>query len=308
MAIYRSVADFIGNTPLLLAENFKTALHLKADILAKPEYLNPTGSVKDRVAKEIIEDAEEKGLLQPGAVIIEPTSGNTGIGLAALAAAKGYKALIVMPENMSIERRNIIKAYGAEIVLTPAAEGMQGAIDKAEQLKQENPGSIIAGQFVNPANPAAHHKTTGPEIWKDSAGKVDIFVSGVGTGGTLSGTGAYLKEKNKNIQVIAVEPETSPVLSKGYGGAHAIQGIGAGFVPETLDTGVYDAVITVSDTDAVSYAKCFIESEGIPVGISSGAALCAAAKLAAKEENKGKRIVVILPDSADRYYSTPLFG
>lgn len=307
MAIYRSAAQMIGETPLLLTEKFKAALDLKADILAKMEYLNPTGSVKDRVAKEIIEDAEKKGLLHPGGVIIEPTSGNTGIGLASLAAAKGYKAVIVMPESMSIERRNIIKAYGAEIVLTPATSGMQGAIEKAEQLKKEIPGAIIAGQFVNPANPAAHRKTTGPEIWRDTQGAVDILIAGVGTGGTLSGTGAYLKEKKKDIQIIAVEPETSPVLSQGHGGTHGIQGIGAGFVPETLDTAIYDAVVTVSDADALAYAKRFAASEGILVGISSGAALCAAAKKGALEENEGKRIVVILPDSADRYYSTPLF-
>ncbi|MBR2589623.1 MAG: cysteine synthase A [Clostridia bacterium] len=308
MAVYRSAAQMIGETPLLLAEKFKAASDIKAHILAKMEYLNPTGSVKDRVAKEIIEDAEKRGILLPGGVIIEPTSGNTGIGLASLAAAKGYKAVIVMPDSMSIERRNLIKAYGADIVLTPAAAGMQGAIEKAEQLKKEIPGAIIAGQFVNPSNPAAHRKTTGPEIWRDTQGAVDIFIAGVGTGGTLSGTGAYLREKKKDIQIIAVEPETSPVLSQGHGGAHGIQGIGAGFVPETLDTAIYDAVVTVSDADALAYAKRFAASEGLLVGISSGAALCAAAKIGAREENKDKRIVVILPDSADRYYSTPLFG
>ncbi len=308
MALYHSAAELIGHTPLLQAAQFQNALGLKANIFAKLEYVNPTGSVKDRVAKEIIEDAERSGKLQPGAVIIEPTSGNTGIGLASLAAARGYKAVIVMPESMSIERRNIIKAYGAEIVLTPAALGMQGAIDKAEQIQKQTPGAIIAGQFVNPANPTAHKKTTGPEIWNDLEGKVDIFVAGVGTGGTLTGTGEYLKEKNPAVQVIAVEPATSPVLSEGHGGAHGIQGIGAGFIPQTLNTAVYDEVVTVSDADAFRFAKQFAASEGLLVGISAGAALCAAVRLAAREENQGKNIAVILPDSADRYYSTALFG
>ena len=308
MALYHSAAELIGHTPLLQAAQFQKKLNLKANIFAKLEYLNPTGSVKDRVAREIIEDAERSGKLQPGAVIIEPTSGNTGIGLASIAAARGYQAVIVMPESMSVERRNIIKAYGAEIILTPAALGMQGAIDKAEQIQKETPGAIIAGQFVNPANPAAHKKTVGPEIWNDLEGQVDIFVAGVGTGGTLSGTGAYLKEKNAAVKVIAVEPETSPVLSEGHGGAHGIQGIGAGFIPQTLDTAVYDEVMTVSDADAFRYAKSFAASEGLLVGISAGAALSAAVTLAAREENEGKNIVVILPDSADRYYSTALFG
>ena len=308
MALYHSATALIGQTPLLQAAQFQKKLNLKANIFAKLEYLNPTGSVKDRVAREIIEDAERSGKLQPGAVIIEPTSGNTGIGLASIAAARGYQAVIVMPESMSVERRNIIKAYGAEIILTPAALGMQGAIDKAEQIQKETPGAIIAGQFVNPANPAAHKKTTGPEIWNDLEGQVDIFVAGVGTGGTLSGTGAYLKEKNAAVKVIAVEPETSPVLSEGHGGVHGIQGIGAGFIPQTLDTAVYDEVMTVSDADAFRYAKSFAASEGLLVGISAGAALSAAVTLAAREENEGKNIVVILPDSADRYYSTALFG
>lgn len=308
MALYHSATALIGQTPLLQAAQFQKKLNLKANIFAKLEYLNPTGSVKDRVAREIIEDAERSGKLQPGAVIIEPTSGNTGIGLASIAAARGYQAVIVMPESMSVERRNIIKAYGAEIILTPAALGMQGAIDKAEQIQKETPGAIIAGQFVNPANPAAHKKTTGPEIWNDLEGQVDIFVAGVGTGGTLSGTGAYLKEKNAVVKVIAVEPETSPVLSKGHGGAHGIQGIGAGFIPQTLDTTVYDEVMSVSDADAFRYAKSFAASEGLLVGISAGAALSAAVTLAVREENEGKNIVVILPDSADRYYSTALFG
>ena len=308
MALYHSATALIGQTPLLQAAQFQKKLNLKANIFAKLEYLNPTGSVKDRVAREIIEDAERSGKLQPGAVIIEPTSGNTGIGLASIAAARGYQAVIVMPESMSVERRNIIKAYGAEIILTPAALGMQGAIDKAEQIQKETPGAIIAGQFVNPANPAAHKKTTGPEIWNDLEGQVDIFVAGVGTGGTLSGTGAYLKEKNAAVKVIAVEPETSPVLSEGHGGVHGIQGIGAGFIPQTLDTTVYDEVMTVSDADAFRYAKSFAASEGLLVGISAGAALSAAVTLAAREENEGKNIVVILPDSADRYYSTALFG
>ena len=308
MALYHSATALIGETPLLQAAQFQKKLNLKANIFAKLEYLNPTGSVKDRVAREIIEDAERSGKLQPGAVIIEPTSGNTGIGLASIAAARGYQAVIVMPESMSIERRNLIKAYGAEIVLTPAALGMQGAIDKAEQIQKETPGAIIAGQFVNPANPAAHKKTTGPEIWNDLEGQVDIFIAGVGTGGTLSGTGAYLKDKNAAVKVIAVEPATSPVLSEGHGGAHGIQGIGAGFIPQTLDTAVYDEVMTVSDADAFRYAKSFAASEGLLVGISAGAALSAAVTLAAREENEGKNIVVILPDSADRYYSTEIFS
>lgn len=307
MALYHTAAELIGGTPLLKSERFQQQLNVKADIYAKLEYFNPTGSVKDRVAKEIIEDAEASGLLQPGAVIIEPTSGNTGIGIASLAAAKGYRAVIVMPESMSIERRNLIKAYGAQIVLTPAQKGMAGAIEKAEEIKKETPGAIIAGQFVNPANPAAHQKTTGPEIWRDMQGAIDIFVAGVGTGGTLSGAGAYIKAQNPNIHIIAVEPQKSPVLSEGRGGKHGIQGIGAGFVPQTLDTAVYDEVITVSDEEAVEYAKQFARCEGLLVGISAGAALCAAVKTARREENVGKRIVVILPDSADRYYSTALF-
>lgn len=305
--IYGSVAELIGNTPLVELKHIEKKYKLEATILAKLEYLNPAGSVKDRIAKEMIEDAESKGLLKAGSTIIEPTSGNTGIGLAAIAAAKGYRLIIVLPETMSVERRNIIKAYGAEIVLTDGSKGMPGAIAKAEQLAKEIPDSFIAGQFVNPANPAAHRKTTGPEIWNDTDGKVDAFVAGVGTGGTVTGVGEYLKEKNPDINIYAVEPETSPVLSEGKSGAHKIQGIGAGFVPDILNTKIYDEVIKVSNEDAFALGKEIARTEGVQVGISSGAALFAAIEWAKKPENKGKTIVALLPDSGDRYYSTALF-
>ena len=306
--IYGSVAELIGNTPLVELKHIEKKYKLEATILAKLEYLNPAGSVKDRIAKEMIEDAESKGLLKAGSTIIEPTSGNTGIGLAAIAAAKGYRLIIVLPETMSIERRNIIKAYGAEIVLTDGSKGMPGAIAKAEELAKEIPDSFIAGQFVNPANPAAHRKTTGPEIWNDTDGNVDAFVAGVGTGGTVTGVGEYLKEKNPDINIYAVEPETSPVLSEGKSGAHKIQGIGAGFVPDILNTKIYDEVIKVSNEDAFALGKEIARTEGVQVGISSGAALFAAIEWAKKPENKGKTIVALLPDSGDRYYSTPLFA
>ena len=305
--IYGSVAELIGNTPLVELKHIEKKYKLEATILAKLEYLNPAGSVKDRIAKEMIEDAESKGLLKAGSTIIEPTSGNTGIGLAAIAAAKGYRLIIVLPETMSVERRNIIKAYGAEIVLTDGSKGMPGAIAKAEELAKEIPDSFIAGQFVNPANPAAHRKTTGPEIWNDTDGKVDAFVAGVGTGGTVTGVGEYLKEKNPDINIYAVEPETSPVLSEGKSGAHKIQGIGAGFVPDILNTKIYDEVINVSNEDAFALGKEIARTEGVQVGISSGAALFAAIEWAKKPENKGKTIVALLPDSGDRYYSTALF-
>lgn len=305
--IYGSVAELIGNTPLVELKHIEKKYKLEATILAKLEYLNPAGSVKDRIAKEMIEDAESKGLLKAGSTIIEPTSGNTGIGLAAIAAAKGYRLIIVLPETMSVERRNIIKAYGAEIVLTDGSKGMPGAIAKAEELAKEIPDSFIAGQFVNPANPAAHRKTTGPEIWNDTDGKVDAFVAGVGTGGTVTGVGEYLKEKNPDINIYAVEPETSPVLSEGKSGAHKIQGIGAGFVPDILNTKIYDEVIKVSNEDAFALGKEIARTEGVQVGISSGAALFAAIEWAKKSENKGKTIVALLPDSGDRYYSTALF-
>lgn len=305
--IYGSVAELIGNTPLVELKHIEKKYKLEATILAKLEYLNPAGSVKDRIAKEMIEDAESKGLLKAGSTIIEPTSGNTGIGLAAIAAAKGYRLIIVLPETMSVERRNIIKAYGAEIVLTGGSKGMPGAIAKAEELAKEIPDSFIAGQFVNPANPAAHRKTTGPEIWNDTDGKVDAFVAGVGTGGTVTGVGEYLKEKNPDINIYAVEPETSPVLSEGKSGAHKIQGIGAGFVPDILNTKIYDEVIKVSNEDAFALGKEIARTEGVQVGISSGAALFAAIEWAKKPENKGKTIVALLPDSGDRYYSTALF-
>ncbi len=305
--IYGSVAELIGNTPLVELKHIEKKYKLEATILAKLEYLNPAGSVKDRIAKEMIEDAESKGLLKEGSTIIEPTSGNTGIGLAAIAAAKGYRLIIVLPETMSVERRNIIKAYGAEIVLTDGSKGMPGAIAKAEELAKEIPDSFIAGQFVNPANPAAHRKTTGPEIWNDTDGKVDAFVAGVGTGGTVTGVGEYLKEKNPDINIYAVEPETSPVLSEGKSGAHKIQGIGAGFVPDILNTKIYDEVIKVSNEDAFALGKEIARTEGVQVGISSGAALFAAIEWAKKPENKGKTIVALLPDSGDRYYSTALF-
>lgn len=306
--IYKDATELIGNTPLVEFNHIEKKEGLNAKILAKLEYFNPAGSVKDRIAKEMIEDAERKGTLKPGATIIEPTSGNTGIGLASIATAKGYKAIIVMPETMSVERRNIIKAYGAEIVLTEGAKGMKGAIAKAKELSKEIPDSFVAGQFVNPANPEAHRKTTGPEIWNDTDGKVDIFVAGVGTGGTVTGVGEYLKQQNPDVKVVAVEPATSPVLSKGTAGAHKIQGIGAGFVPDTLNTKIYDEIITIDNDAAFEGGKEIASIEGILVGISSGAAFVAAKELAKRPENAGKTIVVLLPDSGDRYYSTPLFG
>ena len=305
--IYKSAADLIGNTPLVEVEHIEEKFGLKARVLVKLEYFNATGSVKDRIAKAMIEDAEEKGILKPGATIIEPTSGNTGIGLAAIATAKGYRTIIVLPETMSVERRNIIKAYGAEIVLTPGYKGMTGAIAKAEELKNEIEGSMIAGQFVNPANPEAHRRTTGPEIWNDTDGEVDAFVAGVGTGGTITGVGEYLKSKNDKIEIIAVEPATSPVLSQGKPGPHKIQGIGAGFVPEILNTKIYDSVVPVDNDDAFEYARLISHTEGILVGISAGAALYAAIEWAKNPENEGKTIVALLPDSGDRYYSTSLF-
>ena len=305
--IYKSAADLIGNTPLVEVGHIEEKFGLKARILVKLEYFNATGSVKDRVAKAMIEDAEKKGILKPGATIIEPTSGNTGIGLAAIATAKGYRTIIVLPETMSVERTNIIKAYGAEIVLTPGYKGMTGAIAKAEELKKEIEGSMIAGQFVNPANPEAHRRTTGPEIWNDTDGEVDAFVAGVGTGGTITGVGEYLKSKNDKIEIIAVEPATSQVLSQGKPGPHKIQGIGAGFVPEILNTKIYDSVVPVDNDDAFEYAKLISHKEGIQVGISAGAALYAAIEWAKKPENEGKTIVALLPDSGDRYYSTSLF-
>lgn len=305
--IYKSAADLIGNTPLVEVGHIEEKFGLKARVLVKLEYFNATGSVKDRVAKAMIEDAEEKGILKPGATIIEPTSGNTGIGLAAIATAKGYRTIIVLPETMSVERRNIIKAYGAEIVLTPGYKGMTGAIAKAEELKNEIEGSMIAGQFVNPANPDAHRRTTGPEIWNDTDGEVDAFVAGVGTGGTITGVGEYLKSKNDKIEIIAVEPATSPVLSQGKPGPHKIQGIGAGFVPEILNTKIYDSVVPVDNDDAFEYARLISHTEGILVGISAGAALYAAIEWTKKPENEGKTIVALLPDSGDRYYSTSLF-
>ena len=305
--IYKSAADLIGNTPLVEVGHIEEKFGLKARVLVKLEYFNATGSVKDRVAKAMIEDAEEKGILKPGATIIEPTSGNTGIGLAAIATAKGYRTIIVLPETMSVERRNIIKAYGAEIVLTPGYKGMTGAIAKAEELKNEIEGSMIAGQFVNPANPDAHRRTTGPEIWNDTDGEVDAFVAGVGTGGTITGVGEYLKSKNDKIEIIAVEPATSPVLSQGKPGPHKIQGIGAGFVPEILNTKIYDSVVPVDNDDAFEYARLISHTEGILVGISAGAPLYAAVEWAKKPENEGKTIVALLPDSGDRYYSTSLF-
>ncbi len=305
--IFRGIIGLIGGTPLVEAVSLERELGLEAVILLKLEYFNPAGSVKDRIAKAMIEDAEAKGLLKTGSVIIEPTSGNTGIGLAAVAAAKGYRVILTMPETMSMERRRILKAYGAELVLTEGSKGMKGAIARAEQLAREIPGGFIPGQFVNPANPAAHKATTGPEIWKDSGGKVDIFVAGVGTGGTITGVGAYLKEQDPDVKVVAVEPEDSPVLSGGSPGAHAIQGIGAGFVPEVLDVSVGDDILRASAGDAFAAARLLARKEGISVGISSGAALHAAVSLAKRPENRGRNIVVLLPDSGDRYYSTPLF-
>ena len=306
--IYNGTIDLIGNTPLVEVKNIEKELGLEARVLVKLEYFNPAGSVKDRIAKGMIEDAEEKGLLKEGSVIIEPTSGNTGIGLAAIAAAKGYRIILTMPETMSIERRNILKAYGAEIVLTEGAKGMKGAIAKADELAKEIPNSFIPGQFVNPANPAAHRATTGPEIWNDTDGDVDIFIAGVGTGGTLTGVGEYLKEKKPDVKIVALEPATSPVLSEGKSGAHKIQGIGAGFVPDVLNTKVYDEIITVENDDAFATGKLLAKHEGVLVGISSGAALWAAIDYAKRPENKGKTIVALLPDNGDRYYSTPLFA
>ena len=306
--IYTSADQLIGNTPLLELTHIEQAENLQAKILAKLEYFNPAGSVKDRIAKAMIDDAEAAGKLKPGSVIIEPTSGNTGIGLASVAAARGYRIIIVMPETMSAERRQIMKAYGAELVLTDGAKGMKGAIAKADELAKEIPGSFVPGQFVNPANPEAHRRTTGPEIWQDTDGKVDIFVAGVGTGGTVTGTGSYLKAQNPAVKVVAVEPASSPVLSKGTAGAHKIQGIGAGFVPDVLDTKVYDEIIPVSNEDAFATGKLVGHKEGVLVGISSGAAVWAAIELAKRPENKGKNIVVLLPDTGDRYLSTPLFA
>ena len=308
MAIYKSVLELVGNTPLVETNHFSNQNKLGAKLLAKLEYFNPAGSVKDRIAKAIIEDAQSKGILKPDSVIIEPTSGNTGIGLAAVAASKGYRIIITMPETMSVERRNLMRAYGAELVLTDASEGMKGAIAKADELAAEIPNSFIAGQFVNPVNPATHRATTGPEIWNDTNGMVDIFVAGVGTGGTLSGVGEYLKSKNPDVRIVAVEPASSPVLSKGKAGAHKIQGIGAGFIPETLNTDIYDEVIAVENEDAFSAGREFAKAEGVLVGISSGAALWAAKELAKRPENNGKTIVVLLPDTGDRYLSTPLFS
>lgn len=305
--IYKSVDQLIGNTPLVELTHLEKKYDLKATILAKLEYFNPAGSVKDRIAKAMIDDAEQKGLLNSDSTIIEPTSGNTGIGLASVAAARGYRIIIVMPETMSVERRQIMKAYGAELVLTEGAKGMKGAIAKADELAKEIPNSFIPGQFVNPANPAAHEATTGPEIWKDTDGKVDYFVAGVGTGGTLTGVGRYLKKQNPNVKVIAVEPASSPVLSEGHAGSHKIQGIGAGFVPKVLDTKIYDEVITITNEDAFSVGKEIGKNEGFLVGISSGAAVKAAIELAQRPENEGKTIVALLPDTGDRYLSTPLF-
>ena len=308
MAIYKSALDLVGNTPLLEVTHFEKDNNLEATVLVKLEYFNPAGSVKDRIAKAIIEDAEKTGKLKPDSVIIEPTSGNTGIGLASVAAAKGYRLIITMPETMSVERRNLMKAYGAELVLTDGAKGMKGAIAKANELAEEIPNSFIAGQFTNPVNPATHKATTGPEIWNDTEGKVDIFIAGVGTGGTLSGVGEYLKSKNPDVKIVAVEPATSPVLSKGTAGPHKIQGIGAGFVPDTLNTKIYDEIITDENEDAFATGKAFPKQEGVLVGISSGAALWAAKELAKRPENKGKTIVALLPDTGDRYLSTPLFS
>ena len=307
MKTYERITDLIGNTPLLKLSNYIKAHSLKADIYAKLEYFNPAGSVKDRIARAMIDDAEKKGLLKPGSVIIEPTSGNTGIGLAAVAASRGYKVILTMPETMSVERRNLLKAYGAELVLTDGAKGMKGAIEKADELAKSTKDSFIPGQFVNPSNPAAHIATTGPEIWNDTDGKIDIFVAGVGTGGTLSGVGKYLKEKNPNVKIVAVEPAGSPVLSKGTPGPHKIQGIGAGFVPDTLDTAIYDEIITVENEQAFAAGKELARNEGVLVGISSGAAVYAASVLASREENKGKLIVALLPDTGERYLSTILY-
>ena len=305
--IYNGALELVGNTALVEVKNIEEELGLEARILVKLEYFNPAGSVKDRIAKAMIEDAEEKGLLKEGSVFIEPTSGNTGIGLASFAAVKGYRIILTMPETMSVERRNILKAYGAEIVLTEGAKGMKGAIEKADELAKEIPGSYIPGQFVNPANPEVHRKTTGPEIWKDTDGEVDLFIAGVGTGGTLTGVGEYLKSQNPDVKIVALEPASSPVLSTGKGGPHKIQGIGAGFVPDVLNTTVYDEIFTVENDDAFATGKLLAKKEGILVGISSGAALYGAIELAKRPENKGKTIVALLPDTGDRYYSTPLF-
>lgn len=308
MNTVKKITDLIGHTPLMELENTEKANGLEATVLAKLEYFNPAGSVKDRIAKAMVDDAEAKGLLKPGSVIIEPTSGNTGIGLASVAAARGYRLIIAMPETMSVERRNLMKAYGAELVLTEGAKGMTGAIEKAEELAKEIPDSFIPSQFSNPANPAAHEKTTGVEIWEDTDGKVDIFVAGVGTGGTISGVGKYLKSKNPNIKIVAVEPKSSPVLSEGKAGPHKIQGIGAGFVPETLDTKIYDEIIAVENEDAFETGRAIARTEGVLVGISSGAAVWAAIQLAKRPENKGKTIVALLPDTGERYLSTPMFA
>ena len=306
--IYTSITQLIGGTPLVELSNYEAENKLEAKILAKLEYFNPAGSVKDRIAKAMLDDAEAKGVLKPGATIIEPTSGNTGIGLASVAAARGYKIILTMPETMSVERRNLLKAYGAELVLTDGAKGMKGAIEKANELAAATPGSFIPGQFVNPANPAIHRATTGPEIWADTDGKVDIFVAGVGTGGTLTGVGEYLKSQNPNVKIVAVEPAGSPVLSKGVAGPHKIQGIGAGFVPDTLNTSVYDEIIAVENEDAFKTGRAIARKEGVLIGISSGAAVYAATVLAKRPENKGKTIVALLPDTGDRYLSTPLFS
>ena len=306
--VYDSILDLVGKTPLVELKRIEEKEELQAKLIAKVESFNPAGSVKDRIAKAMIEDAEAKGLLKEGSVIIEPTSGNTGIGLAAAATVKGYRMILTMPETMSVERRNIVKAYGAEVVLTDGTKGMKGAIEKADELAKEIPNSFIAGQFVNPANPATHKKTTGPEIWEDTDGEVDIFVAGVGTGGTITGTGEYLKEKKPEVKIVAVEPASSPVLSEGVSGPHKIQGIGAGFVPETLNTSIHDEIIKVENEDAFETGKYLAAEEAILAGISSGAALYAAIQLAKREENKGKTIVVLLPDNGDRYYSTPLFA
>ena len=306
--IHKSITELVGKTPLVELSNFESNNNLEAKIIAKVEYFNPAGSVKDRIAKAIIEDYEKKGVLKKGATIIEPTSGNTGIGLAAIAAAKGYRLIIALPETMSVERRNLIKAYGAELVLTEGALGMKGAIAKAEELHNQIPGSVIAGQFVNPANPQAHYDTTGPEIWADTDGKVDIFVAGIGTGGTISGVGKYLKEKNPNVKIVGVEPKGSPVLTEGHPGPHKIQGIGAGFIPDTLNNKIYDEIVDVENDDAFKTGKEIATSDGILVGISAGAAIFVAKQLAKRPENKGKNIVVLLPDTGDRYFSTPLFN
>ena len=308
MKIYEAITDLIGSTPLVKLKNYSANRNLEATVVAKVEFFNPAGSVKDRIAKAMLEDAESKGLLKPDSVIIEPTSGNTGIGLASVAASKGYKVILTMPETMSVERRNLLKAYGAQLVLTDGAKGMKGAIAKAQELAAETPNSFIPGQFTNPANPKKHYDTTGPEIWNDAEGKVDIFLAGIGTGGTLSGAGKYLKEKNPDIQIIGIEPTDSPVLTQGHPGVHKIQGIGAGFVPDTLDTSIYDEVIAVKNEDAFQVGREIARTDGILVGISSGAALWAATQVANRPENKGKRIVVIFPDTGERYLSTALFA